>query len=126
MSWAKRLRIVPSAASAGRLASFVLAGSAHIRPCMLADPAAGASAKKQQWRSGSCALRGTRGAGIGIDPRYHQRIFELFERLHGSNVPGTGIGLAICKRIVEHYGGRIWLESSPGQGSTFYFTLPCK
>ena len=64
--------------------------------------------------------------GVGIDPKYHQRIFELFERLHGSDVPGTGIGLAICKRIVEHYGGRIWLDSSPGSGATFYFTLPCR
>jgi PAS domain S-box-containing protein len=87
-----------------------------------AAPAIHISAKT----SGSEAVFSVGDNGIGIDPRYHERIFELFERLHGSNVPGTGIGLAICKRIVGHYGGRIWLESSPGQGSTFYFTLPCK
>lgn len=63
--------------------------------------------------------------GVGIDPRHSDKVFEVFRRLHtDSEAPGTGIGLALCQRIVDSHGGRIWVDSQPGQGSTFHFTLP--
>jgi len=62
--------------------------------------------------------------GIGFAQKHAEQVFGVFKRLHRDNVPGTGIGLALCKRIVEHYGRRIWAESEPGIGSTFYFLLP--
>lgn len=62
--------------------------------------------------------------GIGIPAEQHERVFGMFKRLHGVHVPGTGIGLALCRRVIENHGGRIWVDSTPGNGSTFRFALP--
>jgi light-regulated signal transduction histidine kinase (bacteriophytochrome) len=78
----------------------------------------GAVREDDQWRIS------VRDNGQGFSPEYASGIFEPFKRLHGPNVAGSGIGLATCKRVVERLGGHIWADSTPGQGSTFNFTLP--
>jgi light-regulated signal transduction histidine kinase (bacteriophytochrome) len=75
---------------------------------------------------GNCWLFSVKDNGIGIDPQYHESVFEIFQRLHSQDVPGNGIGLALSKKIIEAHGGTIWVESVPNEGSTFYFRLPAK
>jgi PAS domain S-box-containing protein len=85
-----------------------------------APPRVHVSAEKlqQEW------IFGVHDNGLGFDPAYAEQIFGMFKRLHGRDIPGTGIGLAICKKVVDSHGGRIWATSQPGIGSSFFFSIP--
>jgi signal transduction histidine kinase len=96
----------------------LIGNAIHYRSSEAPKIHAGVVDEGDMWRF-SCADN-----GVGIAPEYQLRIFEPFKRLHGQDRPGSGIGLAICKKIVERFGGRIWVESEEGKGSTFFFTLP--
>jgi light-regulated signal transduction histidine kinase (bacteriophytochrome) len=75
-------------------------------------------------RRGAQWMIGVEDNGIGIDAKYHEQIFGVFKRLHGRSIPGTGMGLAICQRVIERAGGTIWVESQAGAGARFCFTVP--
>jgi light-regulated signal transduction histidine kinase (bacteriophytochrome) len=91
-----------------------------IRYCQEKTPEIHVAAEKQ----GSEWVFSVRDNGIGIPAQYHEQIFGIFKRLHTpAEYPGTGMGLAICQQIIQRLGGRIWVESEPGHGATFYFTL---
>ncbi|HXN46955.1 MAG TPA: ATP-binding protein [Bryobacteraceae bacterium] len=91
-----------------------------IEYCTTASPRVHISSRREdaEW------VFSVRDNGPGIDPAFHDRIFGVFKRLHGKEYPGNGLGLAFCKKAVEWHGGRMWMEPAPGEGSTFYFTLP--
>ena len=76
-------------------------------------------------REGASVVVSVADEGIGIDPAHHEAIFDVFNRLHSrAEHPGTGIGLSLCERIVERHGGELWVDSAPGEGATFSFSLP--
>jgi light-regulated signal transduction histidine kinase (bacteriophytochrome) len=91
-----------------------------IEYCGSSDPRVHISARREhdEW------VISVQDNGPGIDPAFYDRIFGVFKRLHGKDYPGNGLGLAFCKKAIERNGGRMWVESAPGAGSTFYFTLP--
>jgi len=90
----------------------------YSRPCVPPEIHISARAESDCW------VFSVRDNGIGIEPQYQKAIFQVFHRLHGRDIPGTGVGLALAQKIIETNAGSIWVESAPGAGSTFYFTIP--
>ena len=93
-----------------------------VRYCFNGKPEISVTAKS----SGHEWVIAVRDNGAGIEPAFQEKIFELYTRLHGKSLPGNGLGLPICKAVVARHGGKIWLESKPGEGSCFCFTLPAR
>jgi light-regulated signal transduction histidine kinase (bacteriophytochrome) len=91
-----------------------------IEYCVAASPRVHISSRREE----SEWVFSVRDNGPGVDPEFHGRLFLAFKPLHGKEHPGSGLGLAFCKKVIEWHGGRMWLESKTGEGSTFFFTLP--
>jgi PAS domain S-box-containing protein len=111
-------RVLADPIQIARVFQNLLANALRFRSAASPLIAVGASARERD------ALVFVRDNGVGIAAAHHESVFRVFERAHAEVREGSGMGLAICRRIVERHGGRIWVESQPGQGATFYFTLP--
>lgn len=111
-------KVTASEAQLTKLFSNLIENAIKFRSAAAPQVHVGCTSKGPEW------VFTVRDNGIGIEPQYFDRIFLMFQRLNTrSDYPGNGFGLAFCKRIVEHHGGRVWVESEPGKGSAFYFTL---
>ena len=112
-------QVVADAAQLGQLFQHLVGNGVKFRSQLPPEIHVSARRGDGEW------IFAVRDNGIGIEPQYRERIFQVFQRLHTrQEYDGTGIGLAVCRKIVERHGGRIWVDSEPGSGSTFCFTIP--